>query len=464
MWRGSDLDPADGTKTEQVEALVLRRIERGDLSIGSRLPAERILAERLGLSRVTVVRALDHLRADGVLETRRGSGTLVRPLDRLLDPVAPASTFSAGDPNAGDPNPSPLLDLRFATTAAPHDVAEICAQLVTGGLPHAMGGDGPPPGGSLELRTALAERLTTEGVPTEPGQLTLTVGAAAGLNAALAGLDLGPGVAITESPTYPAAFDLLRRHRLDVVGWAAGVWDTDQLAHLCRRYKPKVIYLQADNHNPTGLSLPADRRAAVVEIARRYDAALISDETLRPLWLSNGDQPDPLSRYPRTVSVGSLSKTVWGGLRVGWVRTGRQLRRRINTSAHLSITSPSALDDLLAQAILDRLDRVIARRKARLRTNLAALEAGLKTLDGVAWPSPTGGMTLWLELTELRSRKVLGTARELGLLLGAGDLFTPDGADRRHIRIPFTAPPDTLGLVVARLGQALAQSSWSQVD
>ncbi|MGH3371434.1 MAG: GntR family transcriptional regulator, partial [Nocardioidaceae bacterium] len=113
MWRAADLDPGDGTKTEQVEGLVLRRIERGDISIGSRLPSERVLAERLGVSRVTVVRALDQLRAEGVLETRRGSGTHVRPLDRLLDPVAPASTVSRGD--------RPLLDLRFATTAAPHD-------------------------------------------------------------------------------------------------------------------------------------------------------------------------------------------------------------------------------------------------------------------------------------------------------------------------------------------------------
>jgi DNA-binding transcriptional MocR family regulator len=450
MWRGSDLDPADGTKTEQVEALVLRRIERGDLSIGSRLPSERVLSERLGLSRVTVVRALDQLRADGVLETKRGSGTHVRPLDRLLDPIAPVSTVTAGD--------QPMLDLRFATTAAPHDVAEVVAQFVTGGLPQAMGGDGPPSGGSVELRTALAERLTKEGVPTEPGQLTLTVGAAAGLNAALAGLDLGPGVAITESPTYPAAFDLLRKHRLDVVGWPAGVWDTDQLAHLCRRHKPKVIYLQADNHNPTGLSLPADRRTAVVEIARRYDAALISDETMRPLWLASGDQPEPLSRYPRTVSVGSLSKTVWGGLRVGWVRTGRQLRRRINTSAQLSVVSPSALDDLLAQEILGRLDGVLSRRKKRLRGNLQALETGLKALDGVAWTTPTGGMTLWLELTEVRARRVLEAARDQGLLLGAGDLFTPDGTDRRHIRIPFTATPSTLRLVASRLGSALEQA------
>lgn len=456
MWRATDLDPVDGTKTEQVEALVLRRIERGDLSIGSRLPSERVLAARLGVSRVTVVRALDQLRADGVLETKRGSGTHVRPLDRLLDPVAPSSTVTASTVATGD---QPLLDLRFATTAAPHDVAEVFQQMVGDRLPQAMGGDGPPPGGSLELRAALAARLTREGVPTEPGQLTLTVGAAAGLNAALAGLDLGPGVAITESPTYPAAFDLLRRHRLDVVGWPAGVWDPEQLAYLCRRHKPAVIYLQADNHNPTGLSLPADRRTAVVETARRYGAVLISDETLRPLWLETGEQPDPLSRYPRTVRVGSLSKTVWGGLRVGWVRGGRQLRRRINTTAQLSITSPSALDDLLAQAILDRLDRVIERRKARLRTNLAALEAGLRTLDGVAWPTPTGGMTLWLELTEVRARRVLESARNEGLLLAAGDLFTPDRTDRRHLRIPFTAPPETLRLVVARLGRALAAAS-----
>ena len=91
MWREGDLDPTDGTKTEQVEALVLRRIERGDLSIGSRLPSERVLAERLGLSRVTVVRALDHLRQDGVLETKRGSGTHVR-FRRLAPHNLPAAS------------------------------------------------------------------------------------------------------------------------------------------------------------------------------------------------------------------------------------------------------------------------------------------------------------------------------------------------------------------------------------
>jgi len=63
---------------------------------------------------------------------------------------------------------------------------------------------------------------------------------------------------------------------------------------------------------------------------------------------------------------------------------------------------------------------------------------------------------LWLELTDLRPRRVLETARAAGLLLGPGELFSPGGADRRHLRIPFTAPPDAMALVVERLGHALA--------
>src|SRR5262245_17464418 len=158
MLRAVDLDPGDGTKTEQVGGLVLRSIDRGELSIGSRLPSERVLAERLGVSRVTVVRALDHLRAAGVLSTKRGSGTQVLPIDRLLDPIAPASTGAGA---TGD-----VLDLRFATTAAPHDVAQACEQVVSTTLADAMGGDGPPPGGSADLRTAIADHLTTKGVGT----------------------------------------------------------------------------------------------------------------------------------------------------------------------------------------------------------------------------------------------------------------------------------------------------------
>lgn len=453
MWHRDDLDPADGSRTEQVAALIERRIERGDLAIGSRLPSERVLAATLGVSRVTVVRALDRLRDEGTLRTRHGSGSSVLPVDRLVDPVAPASTLQSGA--------RAVVDLRYATTAAPQEVATAYARLADAGLATAMAGDGPPVGGSTEVRTVLADWLSRTGVDTDPAQLTATVGAASALEATVAALDLGPGVALTETPTYPAALDIFRRHRLEVVGWPAGEtgWDLDQLAHLCRRQRPAIVYLQSDNHNPTGLSLPAERRIATVQEIQRGGAVVISDETLRPLWLADRPQPAALSGLPGVIGIGSLSKTVWGGLRVGWIRSSRVLRRRLVAAAPPGLISPGALDELLAVELADRLDGIAERRRGLLRVSLSGLEGALRTLPEVGWSTQTGGMTLWLELLRDRPRQLVTRARAVGLLLSHGELFTPDQASRRHLRLPFTASADTLGLAVERLAESMPTSS-----
>ncbi|SDD10013.1 aminotransferase-like domain-containing protein [Auraticoccus monumenti] len=457
MWHPGDLDPADGTRTEQVAALISRRIERGDLAIGSRLPGERALAERLGVSRVTVVRALDLLRGEGALSTRHGAGSQVLPLDRWADPVAPLSTVQRSADAATGGDGWPLIDLRHATTAAPHEVAAAVARLQQGALAEAMTGDGPPRGGSLVLRERLADRLTADGTATDPAQLTLTTGAASALEALVAGVDHASGTVLTETPTYPAALDIFRRHGLEVVGWPAGAhgWDVDQLAHLCRRHRPGLVYLQADNHNPTGLSLPTDRRAPVVAEVLRAGALLVSDETLRPLWLQDTPQAAPLSAHPKVVGIGSLSKTVWGGLRVGWIRSSRLQRRRVLESAPPGLLSPGAVDELLAGELMGLAGQVTERRRGLLRANLAGLEEALATLPDVAWTTPTGGMTLWLELLADRPRQLVARARRAGLLLSHAELFTPDQASRQHLRIPFTAQRDTLAGAVARLAELM---------
>ncbi|MGH8826987.1 MAG: PLP-dependent aminotransferase family protein, partial [Jiangellaceae bacterium] len=448
MWSAQDLDERDGSKTEQVAALVVRRIERGRLAVGSRLPSERDLAARLGLSRVTVVRALDSLRARGVLTTKPSSGTVVSPADRLLDPIAPS------DPTERTEG---LLDLRFATTAAPYEVVTATQRVVRDHLRAAMTTDGSPPGGSQALRVALAAQLTERGLPTLPSQLTLTVGAAAGLELLVNALDVGPGTALTESPTYPGSLSLLRTRRLSVVGWPAGpgAWDPDQLAHLIHTARPKVVYLQVDNHNPTGASLPAEHRSRVVELCRRAGAVLISDETMRPIWFDDGAQPAPLSRHRGVISIGSFSKTVWGGLRVGWVRAPQHVTARLHASPTAGIVTPSAIDELVALEILGRMDDIVTRRCRILRTNLDSLHAGLRSLDQVAWQPQTGGLTLWLELLHHRPRRVIEAARQRGLLLAPIDAFTPDGQDTRHLRIPITAAPDHLRAALGILAETL---------
>lgn len=433
--------------------LVLRRVERGELTVGSALPSERDLARRLAVSRASVVRALQLLRGQGVVSTRHGAGSVVAPSDRLLDPVAPTPSPSGGAPIA--------LDLRAGTTAAPHEVEVATRRLAADPLRAAMAGDGPPAGGSPALRAALAEQLTASGVPTLPGQLTLTSGAAAGLELVLQLVVKGPGAALSESPTYPAALACLRRHRLEISGWPAGLtgWDTDQLAHLIRRRRPVVAYVQADNHNPTGLSLAGDRRPAVVELLRRQEVTLVSDETLRPLWFGAGTQPAALSRHPGVVSLGSLSKTVWGGLRVGWVRASQDFTGRLHRLPSAAVVAPGALDELLAGEILADLVDIVERRRRILDGNLATLAAGLSGLRDVAWERPSGGMTAWLELQHADAHRVAAQSRRLGLLVSPGDLYTPDGNDRRHLRIPFTSSPAQLAAAVAILDQAVAAAS-----
>lgn len=443
MWRPADLDPTAGSKTSQVAELIRRTIESGRLAVGSLLPSERELARRLEVSRVTVVRAIEELRARGLVETRHGFGSVVRPNDRLMDPVAPVPLDAR-------------FDLRTSTAAAPREVEQAAQDLVLGDrFRSRLTTDGAPAGGSWELREALAAHLTRQGVPTLPTQLTLVTGATAGLDLAIAALVHGPGRSITETPTYPGALAVLRRRGLDPVGWPAGVtgWDLDQATHLVRRARPAVMYVQPDNHSPTGQTMPSSRRAGLVDLARRHKIPLITDDTLRPLWLGESEQPPPLSRRRGVISVGSFAKSVWGGLLVGWVRASQGLTRAIQASSHAFMLRPSATDELLAMAVLDHFDTIVARRRRLLRTNLDALTAALADVPGVTWHQPTGGMTLWLDLGPCDAHEVATAAATHGLLIAPGDSCTSDASARNHLRFPYTAAPDQLRGAVAVLAE-----------
>jgi len=205
--------------------------------------------------------------------------------------------------------------------------------------------------------------------------------------------------------------------------------------------------------------VPESSRPALVELLRRHRVSVISDETLRPLWLGDARQPPALSRYRGVISLGSLSKTVWGGLRVGWIRATQDISRRLQQHPAAGLLAPSAFDELLAVEILDDLAAIVGRRRRLLRLSLDALAASLGDVShDVAWQIPTGGMTAWLELLHTESAVVTTAARRLGLLLIPGSMFTADGFDRRHLRLPFTATPSQLASAVSLLRQAIDAS------
>jgi DNA-binding transcriptional MocR family regulator len=441
--------------THQVAATLRGRIAHGELRPGMRLPSERALAARLNVSRVTVVRALTRLRLEGLVVTRHGSGTFVATTDRLLDTIA-ADPARSPHPGVGGAD---ALDLRWATTAGPTSLVQVVRAAVHDALPTALRGDGATGGSLSTLTEQVAHYLTRSGLATRPDQLTLTSGAMTGLGLVLDVAGPAGGLAATETPTYPGALRILSQRNRRTRGWPAGAadWNPSYLARLLRAGSRGVLYVQPDGHNPTGATMPPSTRETIASTAAAAGWLIVADETMRPLHLA-GDMTASLAASDhRVIVVSSLSKTVWGGLHLGWVRAPAATTRHLRSAAAAISAGPSALDQITAAQLLPSLDSIIERRTRLLTENLQHLEQRLRHIGQaeLRWHSPASGVTLWLDLHPRSSHEVVQDCARLGVLLEPASTYAVDGRDDRHLRVPFTVPPPTLDRVADVLGQVL---------
>jgi DNA-binding transcriptional MocR family regulator len=175
---------------------------------------------------------------------------------------------------------------------------------------------------------------------------------------------------------------------------------------------------------------------------------------MRPLHLTEAMPASLAAADRRAIVISSLSKTVWGGLHLGWIRAPAATTRHLRNAADTTGAGPSALDQITAAQLLPSLDAIIQRRARLLAENLRHLEHRL-TSTGLRWHRPTAGVTLWLDLHPRSSHEVVQDCARRGVLLEPASTFAVDGHDDRHLRIPFTAPPATLDRVTDALSQAL---------
>lgn len=410
----------------------------GRVVVGDRLPAERQLAADLGVSRATVSAALGVLRAEGYLASRQGSGTVVAmPADRVDRP--------------DEPTGGTALDLTIAAPAAPAELGALALE-AAGRLPALLCGPGLHPLGLRDLRRAIAARLTRRGLPTTTAQVLVTQGALHGWDLLLrAGTRPGDRV-VLEQPTYPAAADAARAHALrlrplavDAAGWsgpAAGP-------------PPALALLTPDHQNPTGAYADEAQRRAL--LAALPGTRVVDDQTFAELGLDEpaGGPPPPLGALggDRVVTVGSLSKLVWAGLRIGWVRADPALVTRLASARTSQDLAAPVLDQLLAVAVFEHLDRLRADRVAQLRERRAALGAAVAA---AGWDAarPAGGVVLWADLGGLSSTRLAVAAAAEGLRVAPGTRFSLTGTHDRWLRLPYTQPVPVLLDAVARLRRA----------
>lgn len=427
----------------------------GRLALHTKLPAERELAVALGTSRTTITAVYDLLRESGYAHSRQGSGTWTdlpegrtpRGISRLIGPQDTAIDLASAAPGLPEQT---LVDA--LTRVAPH-LAE-----------HA-----PTPGyhpyGLPDLRAAVAERFTRRGLPTVPEQILVTSGAQHALTLVI-GLLCRPGDRVmVENPSYPNALDALRRAQLRTVSVPVTDegWDIEIIESTLRQVVPQLAYLIPDFHNPTGCLMPEQERVRTLRAAGRSGTWLVVDETLADLAL-DVPAPPPFAAHAtaggtgQVITIGSMSKTHWGGLRIGWLRAPARLVTELAGQRVATDMGGSVVDQLLALTLLAQAEDLLPARLEQLRRQRAALAAALvEHIPQWTWRLPPGGLSLWVDLGEPVASALAERALEHGVRIEGGAYFATDpGIFEQRLRIPYTTPADTLREAVRRMATALA--------
>ncbi|MBK6024696.1 DNA-binding transcriptional MocR family regulator [Brevundimonas nasdae] len=454
--------PGAGAAYRQLAGAVRLLILDGRLPLDARLPGERELAQALGLSRTTVSAAYGGLRDDGFLTGGQGAAARTSlPPSRNPSRNPGRNLGLTRPPAATEAETSDVIDLTAAVLPADPNIHAAYVRALER-LPANLPGHGYETAGLEELREAVAAGYRRRGLPTSAGQILITHGAHNGL-VHLLRLTVRPGDAVVfDHPTYPQAIDAILAAGARPIPVALPDedgeegWDVEGLACACRRHTAPMAYLVLDHNNPTGRMMRAADRLRLLSALKGSETLLVLDETLVELTLSG---PPALTASavdaPRMVRLGSMSKSVWGGLRIGWIRADRAVIQRLAQSRASFDLGVPILEQLAAVELLNDGGAALAARRPLLRARRDHLRARLaERLPDWVCPRPAGGLSLWARLPGPVSSALVQQAGEEGVRLAAGPRFGIDGAFERRLRLPYTLPEAELDQVVERLARA----------
>lgn len=404
-----------------IAAALAEDIANGTLPPGTRLPTHRDLAWDLKVTVGTITRAYQEAERQGLIGGEVGRGTFVRDPRRLTEPALETSN-GLFEINAGlidlSVNASSLWPDAPALNAATMAVAQR-SDLVTLMSYHT-------PLGHPRLRAAIADWLAdTAGLHVPAEQVLITVGGQGAMLTALSAVTRPGDTLLVEQLTYPGlrAVALHLGLRLVPVAMDAGGLLPDAFEQAARAHGAHALYCMPTLQNPTTVTLSLDRRKALVEVARRMGLMIIEDDvygflkqpavsTLRSLG------PDV------TLYISSLSKSLFPGLRTGYVIGPRPLFDRLATTLRATVLAPAHLGVVVAAELIDSGEalRIAHRRRALVAERQALARAVLAGLDlSGSDPAVTH---LWLPLPEnVRREELLRGALERGVKITPADNF-----------------------------------------
>jgi len=401
--------------------------------VGAEFPSARALAAELGLNRATVTAAYRELARRGLLVLRPG-----RQQGRR---VAPASS-SALEP--GEPFPGAVDLARYAPDRELLPSGEVFRWL---GLGEGEGEGVTQYGdawGYKPLRSWLASRLAGLGIPVAADTVLLTGGVQHALDLLLRALVRPGDTVLVEDPTYPGLPPLLALHQIQIVGLPVrrGGIETAEAESLVRKVSPHLAILTPTLHNPSGAVMDLEQRVALLDLLRSRGTQVI-EEFFDPALVSEGTVPPPLAALDGgVIAVGSFSKALFPGLRVGWVVGPADMLEGIAAVKRAADLGGSPFLEAAAWALCRRgvFEDQLQRLRSAARTRLAIVtEALSEAPPGVEWITPRGGFSLLLTLPHgWSSRAVAARAAERGVWVLPGPAMSVSGRDD-IVRVAYAA-------------------------
>ncbi|QES43119.1 transcriptional regulator [Streptomyces venezuelae] len=323
--------------------------------------------------------------------------------------------------------------------------------------------------GEPALRTAIAARTTARGLPTDADDVLVTTGSQQALSLLATALVEPGDTVLVENPCYLAAlqaFAFAGARVVPVPCDEAGI-DPAALDDLVALHRPKLLYTVPTFQNPTGRTLPADRRAAIARVAERRGLWIVEDDPYGELRFE-GERAPWIATYPgagdRTVLLSSFSKVMAPGLRLGWLRAPAGLLRACAVAKQAAdLHTPTVNQLAAARYLADRdLDAHVARVAGVYRERRDAILAGLADAlpDGSSWIRPEGGMFVWAKLPDGHdTTELLRTVITHDVAYVPGAPFFAAEPDRATLRMCFvTQTPEEIAEGLRRLERALAEA------
>lgn len=478
---------------QQVFEQLKQLIETGDLLPGENFPSTRKLAETLGVHRTTVYRAYEELWAAGYLEATAGAYSRVRERNTLAvqdsepehsvinweDHFSDAANRIAQTTPVSSNLPNGILD--FAPLSPDSDLLPVddfrrCLNQVlqTEGAGLLQYGN---PLGYEPLRKYLAKQMRQHGIATNTNEIMLTNGMQNGIELVLRLLTNPGDCIITECPSYASVLSLIKYLDLKVTGipMASDGMDLEILKRQIQANRPRLIYSMPTFQNPTGMSSSQTHRERLLALCEKYQIPLVEDGFEEEMkYFGKAVLPvKSMDKQQVVIYLGTFSKVLFPGIRVGWIVAPSQLISRLGKMKRVTELSGNPLTQAAVYQFCNqgfyelhkkRLHRVYRKRMQQ------ALQACREFLPAsqIQYTKPDGGYLIWFTLLHpgINEDELIRQLLDAGVAVSPGSRFFPDKPEQVHFRLSIGhRNEEEIREGIRRIGQKLkSQNEKPRID